>query len=625
VTLSRVSLPVLIVLSAALAVAASAATPGPKPPRIVSAAMQDSDRDARADSVRVTYSARVRHVRDRDGRYPFTVAGYRIRSIGVASGRALVITLAEHGKPDPQARPALRYRRTRVQPVTGMTGRQAAGQLVRLPRPHGRTLPAAPPPPPVPGDSDGDRTIDTEDCAPKDASIHPGAPDLPDLAFVDSNCDGIDGTEKDAIFASPKGSDADPGTRAKPKRQVQAALDAAQTGKKHQVLAAAGSYAHVTAVSGVGVYGGYDSQRWSRAAGMTTVIGGSTHGLVAVGATDVTLQLLTIRAINDGASVYGIRGVNGSKLRLERVSVTAGAAAGGAGGSNGAPGASGSAGKPGQNGACDSFVRAIGGAGGESPVGRDGGEGGNAYYEIDGEDGAPGLVGTPGGEGGDGGQPAESAHPGKHGANGAPGSASRGGTDSIAHAAATWEGAGGIDGIYGAPGNGGGGGGGGGGQDGYFVTNGSGNAGSGGGGGGAGGRGGQGGGAGGGSFGIYLYKSSIVAEKSSVTAGDGGPGGRGGNGGPGGAGGKGGPWILYCGDEIGHGGAGGKGGDGGRGGGGGGGAGGPSIGVMKVGSSSAVLTATAVVVGDAGPGGANGAGGSEAAPSQKGIVQAIYP
>jgi hypothetical protein len=32
-----------------------------------------------------------------------------------------------------------------------------------------------------------------------------------------------------------------------------------------------------------------------------------------------------------------------------------------------------------------------------------------------------------------------------------------------------------------------------------------------------------------------------------------------------------------------------------------------------------------VVVGDAGPGGANGTGGSEAAPSQKGIVQAIYP
>ena len=628
-SVTRVSLCMLIVLAGVVVVAGSAATPGanvkPKPPRIVSAVMQDTDRDARADSVRLIYSVRVRHVRDRDGRYPFTLTGYRIRSVGAASGKALVLAIVEHAQPDPQARPALRYRQTRLQPVKARTGTQAIAQLYRSPRPHRHAPPAAPPPAPAPGDLDGDGTLDAQDCAPKDAAIRPGAPDSPDLAFVDSNCDGIDGTEKDAVFASPKGDDANPGTKDKPKRQINAALGAAQAGKKRAVLAAAGQYLRVSAVSGVGVYGGYDSQSWSRATGLITSIGGSQHGVFAGGAKGVTLQLLTIRAVNDGASVYGIRAIDGSELRLERVTVAVGAGANGPGGSSGADGAAGSPGAPGQKGACDSFVRAIGGTGGASPVGRDGGNGGNGYYEIDGADGAPGLVGTPGGKGGDGGQPASGAHPGKHGSNGAPGSASRGGTNSTARAAATWEGFGGVDGIYGAPGNGGGGGGGGGGQDGLFVTNGSGNAGSGGGGGGAGGRGGQGGGAGGGSFGVYLYKSSIVAENSSIAAGDGGRGGPGGYGGSGGVGGKGGPWILYCGDEIGHGGGGGNGGAGGRGGGGGGGAGGPSIGVMKVGASSAVMTATAVVVGESGPGGAVGGGGVAAEPSQAGIRQAIYP
>ena len=67
----------------------------------------------------------------------------------------------------------------------------------------------------------------THDCAPASASIHPGAPDLPDLGFVDSNCDGIDGTEKDAIFVSPNGNDGNPGTKSQPKREVQAAVTAA--------------------------------------------------------------------------------------------------------------------------------------------------------------------------------------------------------------------------------------------------------------------------------------------------------------------------------------------------------------------------------------------------------------
>ena len=77
----------------AIAVSALAAPPDRRPPRIVAAVMQDLDRDARTDRVRLTYSERIRHVRDRDGRYPFTIAGYRIRAIGAANGKTLVIAL----------------------------------------------------------------------------------------------------------------------------------------------------------------------------------------------------------------------------------------------------------------------------------------------------------------------------------------------------------------------------------------------------------------------------------------------------------------------------------------------------------------------------------------------------
>src|SRR6266545_5739841 len=99
---------------AGVGVVAASAAPArkSKPPRIVSAVMQDADRDARADSVRLTYSMRIRHATDRDGHYPFAVAGYRIRSVGAASGRALVVLLVEKAQPDPTARPVIRYRRT---------------------------------------------------------------------------------------------------------------------------------------------------------------------------------------------------------------------------------------------------------------------------------------------------------------------------------------------------------------------------------------------------------------------------------------------------------------------------------------------------------------------------------
>jgi hypothetical protein len=140
-----------------LPVAAASAAPDRKPPRIVTVALQDTDRDFRADHVRLTYSERIRHARDADGKYPFTIAGYRIRSVGAASGRGIVITLVEKLAPDPAAKPAVRYRRTTSKPVRDRAGNQATRQAFARTRAHGNVpplsslpLPPRPPPPPPP-------------------------------------------------------------------------------------------------------------------------------------------------------------------------------------------------------------------------------------------------------------------------------------------------------------------------------------------------------------------------------------------------------------------------------------------------------------------------------------------
>ena len=185
-----------------------------------------------------------------------------------------MIVLAEQAQPDPSAAPSLRYRRTRAQPVKDQAGNQALVQLFTRTKAHrhqpAAQPPAQPTPPPAAADGDGDGTRDTADCAPANASIHPDAADAPDLDFVDSNCDGIDGTGRDAIFVAPNGNDANPGTKAKPKRQIAAALAAAATGKKQYVLVAFGSYGQVSLSSDTSIYGGYDPASWSVATATPT-------------------------------------------------------------------------------------------------------------------------------------------------------------------------------------------------------------------------------------------------------------------------------------------------------------------------------------------------------------------
>jgi len=179
-------------------------------PRMVSATLLDRDGDDRADEVRLTFSERVWHARDTDGRYPFTVGNYQIRSVGAAKGsKTLTILLKEKKGRDIAARPVVQYRATTSKPVKDTHGKQAAGQKFK------KTLPL---------DRDGDGFA-ARDCRPADRTVHPGAADAPDMAgFADTNCDGIDGDRALAVFVSPEGSDIDDGTAARPLRTVRAGL-----------------------------------------------------------------------------------------------------------------------------------------------------------------------------------------------------------------------------------------------------------------------------------------------------------------------------------------------------------------------------------------------------------------
>ena len=619
------------VLAAATVASTLSAAGDKRPPRIVAAVMQDADGDGRVDRVGLLYSERVRHAADRDGAYPFLVAGYKVPAVGAANGTAVVLTLAEKAAADDAARPSVRYGRTKADSIVDRARNQAMTQVFRATRAHGnkpRAIPPLPPPVPAPGDRDGDGVIDPQDCAPADPKIRPGAPDGPDLAFVDSNCDGIDGDEKRAVFASPLGKDTNPGTKAAPKREIASAVVAAAIADK-DVYAAAGDYSRVEAASRVGIYGGYNATTWTRALTQITSIVGAPEGIYAAGATSVVFQHLTVRgqsAGGAGASAYGIRLLNGSNVRLERVLVTGGNGTAGGTGSPGADGVRGGDGGNGREGACDFDERFnTGGRGGSSPAGRMGGHGGKGGYAGKGVDGADGEIDTHGGQAGNGG-----GGQGYNGNNGAPGTAGvlgklgPAGTNSVAEATTSWAGGDAGTGATGGPGNGGGGGGGGGGQGGPFHLDGSGNGGGGGGGGGSAGTGGTGGGGGGGSFGLYLHNSTvIVSGASSIKSGNGGTGGNGGKGGAGGAGGAGGVGASYCSDEVGDGGNGGAGGRGGAGGGGGGGAGGPSVGIFKAGASSALVSGSTVAFGSPGVGGLNGAGGGP--DGFVGIAEAIYP
>lgn len=485
------------------------------------------------------------------------------------------------------------------------------------PGPGGVIPPSSPPVTVTSTDSDGDGYPDSIDCGPHDAAIHPGVTDVPDPGFVDANCDGIDGDPADAVFVSPSGNDANPGTMSRPVRTLRTAVFAAHA-RSLDVYAAAGAYAEELLVgSGVSVYGGYGPS-WQRSLSSPTRItgqpigGGDTEGAFALDVTTpTTLQLLTISPgapTAAGASSYGLRGRHSPGLRLDHVTVVA------APGAPGLPGATGHVGAPGGDGGPGNpfgFNNA-----GASPVGHPGGSGGDGNFGFSAADGAPGSLTNPdqfGGMGGPGGLAGKSGSTHSAGGRGSAGDfgvfrgdGAGGGSGNLGAGTGLWLGRSGQDGLAGSDGHGGGGGGGGG-ADLCSLCEGAGGQGGGGGGGGQGGGGGRGGSAGGGSFAVFLVDSAgAILRDSTLTAQNGGTGGPGGGGALGGSGGDPGSGAAASGDDASDGGEGGQGGGGGRGGDGGGGAGGPSAAV--IGLTPAALPGTVLTHGVGGPGGAGGVG-----------------
>jgi|APLak6261679142_1056127.scaffolds.fasta_scaffold00540_1 hypothetical protein len=452
--------------------------------------------------------------------------------------------------------------------------------------------------------------------------------DVPDDASGDQDCDGIDGEAARAIFVSLTGNDSNVGSRAAPKRTVQAAINAASATVNH-VYVSTGTYDEaITLRDGISVFGGYsEANDWARNTSLypvtlrNAVV--SNGRIVAVSGANLTtlttLAYLTIRAADTavaGASTYGLHCVNCTGLTLRSNTIIGGAAGAGVAGSNGSAGANGNPGGNGGGGSCDGAAGG-GGTGGTSTCGRAGGNGGNGGAEgaNNGQTGGTGQISTSGGGAGAGCYASSflctdgscTASPGGNGNSGTTGAA---GTNGNGGNGPTVVGnflvcIAGADGSDGTSGNGGGGGGGGGGQGGPCAVDGGGNGAGGGGSGGCAGTRATGGTAGGSSFAVFLVNSSgVVISNCTLSSGSAGSGGAGGSGGSGGTGGTGGAGATTCTGQVGRGGNGGAGGNGGRGGHGGGGSGGLSYALYKV-NSAPMVSAVTYSHGNAGTGGAS--------------------
>lgn len=500
-------------------------------------------------------------------------------------------------------------------------------------------------------------------CAP----CVPGAFDPPDPNFVDSDCDGLDGTIDGGLFVSLRGSDqSGTGTQSNPLFSLRRAAELIATRPEvHTVFIGEGTYDGLTWTAPVSLAGGYDSS-WSRSNLAVTRLRSPGVGLRLAGVpSSVSLSELTIESVTaDAGATVGLELLD-SPVRLDGVIVRAGD------GAPGAPGLEGSAGL----------------AGGDGGVGGQGTSGRPCLSLICPSEPIPGEVGAGGvGNCGDGlpgearPNPALSAslvraaveactgcpcpHPrlprservsGLDAGPAVPSSSGADGTDAVASAtpaagilddAGQWqptpELARGAPGDAGEPGTGGAAGG-----SAQYVEQSQvaalalGSSGGGGGAPGCGGQGGNPGSQGGASIGVLMRGAGARFQNVSVFSGRGGAGGaagRGGAGGLGGEGGEGGPqWEARClganlsvfeleppsGMGFGapsnfFGGAGGRGGRGGAGGAGGTGApgrGGPSVGVWCVNASLGDAGVT-ITAGAGGPGASNRAGTAAAGPSQ---------
>ncbi len=518
-------------------------------------------------------------------------------------------------------------------------------------------------------DFDNDGFDSTIDCDDTDSAVHPGAEDLPDDAFVDSNCDLIDGDEADAVFVSSSGSDsATCGPIAEPCGTVQWGIDRATSLGLGNVYVAAGDYAEsVILADGVSVYGGYDAGAgWSRDPGTNvsrvTGVDGAIEGRAitlladAISSATIVADLTLVGpdaagTLPDGQGrssyVVVVRNSTGT-MQLRGNTIQAGNGAAGANGTDGtmaagSPAAGGGIGQPAEEfvAACDDSTRGNGGSGASSALagaaGGAGGVGGTMdtdcanyplTFDATATPGQPGAnAETSGGGFGLGGSSNLACLPGLSGQAGQPGADGASGGGAIANGLLTgdfWHAADGLAGGAGADGTGGGGGSGSGGCD-----TGKDSYGAGGGGGGAGGTGattaGSGGYGGGGSFAVFLMSSSPNLESNEIQLGAAGDGGSGGDAGAGQTGGPSGAGGSGSGVDSGDGGMGGAGGSGGHSGAGGGGAGGITVGVYSTAGSAPTVSGNTSSGGTAGSGGAGGAsaGGGQApgTPGADGTVQ----
>ena len=171
--------------------------------------------------------------------------------------------------------------------------------------------------------------------------------DPPDLMFIDSNCDGIDGDATNGVFVDAlTGSDCNAGTMASPLQTIQTGIALAASTTLKQVYVSVGSYTGpVTLNDGVSIYGGYDaSQGWQRALTNVTLIQSPTAAPAVSGNALVSpaeIQLFTIQSLDTttlGASSYAVRftGSNGV-ITLRGDTIDAGRGGAGIAGFNGLP------------------------------------------------------------------------------------------------------------------------------------------------------------------------------------------------------------------------------------------------------------------------------------------------
>lgn len=491
-------------------------------------------------------------------------------------------------------------------------------------------------------DLDGDlNTAGSNGC--EYACVFQSSSDLPDDAFVDANCDGIDGDLTQAIFVAPDGDDANTGALDAPKATLQNAL-LATNAMQNALYVSQGTYdGPITIQNGISVYGAYDAaDGWSRAADhVTTILGvdGNAVDIVDIDETTVLdrLQILAGNAVTPAANSTGIYIRNASSdLEIRNCTIIAGNGANGIHGTSGTNGAAGGNGNGGTGGCDGCSGDGQGGTGGSTTCGAAGGDGKRGGHDnSNGTNGESGQnASNNGGAGGGGADVCNSSWcsscggqkggiegtDGTIGADGTKGDDGEAGNGNGTIASNRWAGSDGNNGSDGTAGIGGGGGGGGGGGADDCYTNlywcfedfgldpcysDRGGGGGGGGAGGCKGTAGTGGQGGGGSFGIFLRNASPTLSNNTITAGNGGNGGEGASGGDGGT--KGG---LGSGggkaDDGAKGGDGAEGGQGGDGGGGGGGGGGISYCIYRSGSSSLSLTNITYNLGGGGNGGKGG-------------------